>query len=154
MNMFTPSFTVAVLDPFLIPIFGIVFGCAVAIVAIVTNYQRRRQRSELYHRERMAAIEKGVDLPPPPQAFLDDGSAKRSSAPAALFRGLVWFFVGVALLFALPRVEEDLALVGLVPMAVGAAYLLYYALAGRKEAERAATAEKARFAETIAPPRV
>jgi Ca2+/Na+ antiporter len=89
-----------------------------------------------------------------PEGFFEEERVTRPSAHRTLLRGLVWFFVGVALLFALPKLDEDLSLIGLVPMAVGAAYLLYYMFAGRKEAELTDAVEKARLAETNLPPRV
>ena len=50
----------------IIPIFGIVFGVGVAIVAIVAGHRESVKRAELRHRERMAALEKGIELPPEP----------------------------------------------------------------------------------------
>jgi len=47
-----------------IPLFGIVFGIAVAIVAIISKHREKLQRTELRHKERLAAIDKGLELPP------------------------------------------------------------------------------------------
>jgi len=48
----------------LIPIFGIVFGIGIAAVSIISAHQRKLQRYELRHKERLAAMEKGLELPP------------------------------------------------------------------------------------------
>jgi hypothetical protein len=113
----------------LIPIFGIVFGVGVAIVAMLTEYRRRRTIIELHHKERMAAIEKGVDVPPLPDAFLQ---GKGGGRPRYLLRGLVWLFVGVGIFFALGAVAgQDEGMLGLIPAGVGLAYLIYYFVEGR-----------------------
>ncbi len=136
--------------------------------------QLRYKRRELLHRERLAALEKGMDLP----ALAD--AAERPQAPWSprryLLRGLMWAFSGLALsifvlgvalathgtesleerVYRLQRLkstgvsEEQLktlaaqlprerrgtpasmALFGLIPIAVGAAYLVVY-YAERKE---------------------
>ena len=113
----------------MIPIFGIVFGVSVAIVAIVTEHRQKIQRAEARHKERLAAIEKGLDLPPDMDD--PDEAGKRSGA---LRRGLIGVAVGIVLYFALDRVaDEDIALFGLIPAAIGFANLAFYAIEGRKK---------------------
>ena len=110
----------------MIPIFGIVFGIGVAIVTIVTNHREKVKRAELRHRERLAAIEKGIELPPDPPEL--DAGKKGSS----LRSGLIGLFVGVVLYFALGRVaDEDVALFGLIPAAIGVANLISYFVESR-----------------------
>jgi hypothetical protein len=117
-----------------IPLFGIVFGIAVAIVAIVTAHRQKIQRTELRYKERLAAIEKGLELPPDPVDF--DHNGKRSGSGALRF-GLIWLAVGIVLFFALDRVGGDeVALFGLIPAAVGLANLIFYFIAGRKTAAK------------------
>ena len=112
-----------------IPIFGIVFGILVAIVAIVTQHRQRMQRADLRHKERLAAIEKGLELPPETEDVEDTG--KRSSS---LRSGLTGIAVGVVLYFALDQlVGSRIALFGLIPAAVGLANLLFYFIEGRKK---------------------
>ena len=79
----------------LIPIFGIVFGVGVAIVSIVAGHRERVKRAELRHRERIAALEKGIELPPEPD--FDAGNKRAGS----LKSGLMGVFVGIVLYFAL-----------------------------------------------------
>ena len=134
--------------PFLIPIFGIVFGCGIAMLAIYTNYRKRRDIYTLHHRERMAAIEKGVEVPPLPEAFFAEDTAP-CTPRRNLLKGLVWLFIGLGVLLALYKAdEEDAAWFGLIPMGIGAAYLIYYFAVGRKEAEVLEAAEKAKPVET------
>lgn len=115
----------------LIPIVAIVMGIGVAITSVVTNYRQRRTLIELHHKERLTAIEKGVEVPAPPEGLLD---VRKPSPHAALLRGLVWLFVGIGLLFALPHIDTDLRYVGLIPGGVGLAYLIFYFAVGRREA--------------------
>ena len=134
--------------------------CAVAALVVYALYLRFRRR-ELQHRERMAAIEKGVALPD----LTDIATGPRMY----LLRGMIWLLSGLALSVCLlvfsatmqfpkstrERFEEanDIArwggtaeqiqaarndtgprqqlpyavsLIGLVPVAVGAAYLIFY----------------------------
>jgi hypothetical protein len=115
----------------LIPIFGIVFGIGVAIVAIIAKHRERVQRAELRHRERLAAMEKGLELPPELEPL--ENGAKRGAG--ALRSGMVYLFVGIVLYFALGRVaDDDVALFGLIPAAIGLANLIFYFVETRKAA--------------------
>jgi hypothetical protein len=111
----------------LIPIFGIVFGVGVAIVSIVAGHREKIKRAELRHRERITALEKGIDLPPEPDF---DAVKKRTGS---LKSGLMGLFVGIVLYFALRSVaDEDVALFGLIPSAVGIANLIAYFVESKK----------------------
>jgi hypothetical protein len=113
----------------MIPIFGIVFGILVAIVAIVTQHRQKIQRADLRHKERLAAIEKGLEVPPDADDAEDVG--KRSNS---LRSGLTGLAVGIVLYFALDQlVGSRIALFGLIPAAVGVANLLFYFIEGRKK---------------------
>ncbi len=119
-------------EALMIPIFGIVFGIAVAIVAIVTAHRQRMQRADLRHKERLAAIEKGLELPPEPEDLDNGGKRSRSGS---LRSGLIGLAVGIVLYFALDRLAgDDIALFGLIPAAVGLANLIFYVIEGRKAA--------------------
>jgi hypothetical protein len=112
----------------MIPILGVVLGVGVAIVAIVTSHREKQKRTELRHRERLAAIEKGIEIPPDPDpdAYVRKGSSLKS--------GLMGLLVGVVLYFALREVaDEDVALFGLVPAAVGLASLVAWFVESRKQ---------------------
>lgn len=111
----------------LIPIIGIILGVTIAIVAIVTGHRQKLQRNDMRHKERLAAIEKGLEIPPEP---VEPENGRKSGA---LRSGLIGLFVGIVLYFALREVAgSDVALFGLIPAAVGIANLLAWFLEGRK----------------------
>jgi len=121
----------------MIPIFGIVFGIAVAIVAIVTSHRQKMQRADLRHKERLAAIDKGLELPPETEDPEDAGKRSRSGS---LRSGLIGLAVGIVLYFALDRLaSDDIALFGLIPAAIGLANLIFYFIEGRKAGTNGAT---------------
>lgn len=114
----------------MIPIIAIVFGLSIPIVTIIVDYRKRRRLIELHHAERMAAIERGMELPPLPPELL--GSVRKRQQ-STLLPGLIWLFVGIALVFGLGSLAgNEVSLLGLIPTGVGAAYLIYYAIEGRK----------------------
>ncbi|HEX4122435.1 MAG TPA: DUF6249 domain-containing protein [Verrucomicrobiae bacterium] len=124
---------------FFIPILAIFMTFGTAMLGIYLSYRKRREMFTLYHQERMAAIEKGVDLPPLPDHFFgDDSRPGRRSSHGSLLTGLIMLFVGatlyVSLHFAIPRNDQvgDVALFALIPTGIGVAFLLYYAAVGRK----------------------
>ena len=50
----------------LVPLVSVILGIGMIIVSIVTKHWREMQELDNRHRERMAAIDKGLDLPPDP----------------------------------------------------------------------------------------
>jgi Domain of unknown function (DUF6249) len=111
----------------LIPIFGIVFGVGVAIVAIIASHREKLKRAELRHRERITALEKGIELPPEPDPEAD------SKRVGSLKSGLAGLFLGVVLYFALREVTGgEVAIFGLVPAAIGLANLISYVVERKK----------------------
>ena len=64
-----------------IPIFGILFGVGGPVVVIIIwftlNYYKRRKLMELHHTERMAAIERGMEIPPLPIELIDGRSVPK-----------------------------------------------------------------------------
>lgn len=153
MNYFAPMLAEISMVPFLIPIFGIVFGCSIAIVAIFTQYRQRKDAVALYHQERMAAIEKGIELPPAPEGLLSEDE-KPAHPRRLLLKGLVWLLIGLGLIVAVWfNAGHEEACFGLIPAGVGLAYLIYYAVAGQKEADLADAIQQARLAESNKLPR-
>jgi hypothetical protein len=113
----------------LIPIVTIVLGVGIAIVAIVTSHREKQKRAELRHRERMAAIEKGIELPLDP-----DPDAEPKKSGSALKSGLISLFLGIVLYIAIREVTgDDIALFGLIPAAIGVGTLISYFVEGRKK---------------------
>lgn len=114
----------------MIPLSAIILGISAGIVGIVSRHRQQVQRADLRHRERLAAMEKGVELPPE----LEDPVER----PRYLLKGLVWSFIGISAYFALNALagSEESMLAG-IPFAVGLAYLVYYFVQGRREDEAA-----------------
>ncbi len=107
-----------------IPIIAIVAGIAVAIVGMLASHRQRLQRADLRHRERLAAIEKGLELPPDPP----DVDPRAGDDARFLRHGLVLLAIGVTVTAAMIQIpDKDLPwLFGFIPGAIGIAYLLYF----------------------------
>jgi len=115
----------------MIPLAGVVLGFSIPIVYTVLDYRKRKALMELHHKERMAAIERGMELPPIPDTIL--GGPMRIRQPNHLLRGLIWSLGGLGLLVALRAGSgAEFAEYAYIPIGIGAAYLIYYALEGRK----------------------
>jgi hypothetical protein len=114
-----------------IPIVAIIMSLSIPIVYAIIDYRRRRDIIDAHHKERMAAIDRGMELAPLPESFyLSLKPARRSSY---LLPGLVWLFIGIGLFIALGAVAgDDVRYFGLIPAGVGAALLIYYFVEGRK----------------------
>jgi hypothetical protein len=126
---------------FWIPIVAISFSLGLAIIGVWTDHQRRTQKLEHLHRERMAAIEKGVPLPQNPEA--DRPDEKKTNPARVLRSGVLLVALGLVLYFAIDRAGgHEGALFGLIPAAIGLANLAYAAVLFKKEKDSAT--EKAR----------
>jgi NO-binding membrane sensor protein with MHYT domain len=107
-------------DPTLIPIVALIAAWGIAFGAL---HFRNRGR-ELRHRERLTALEKGIELPAEPTV----------SRNAYLLRGLIWLFLGVGIsifflaLWLAERDRDEAAMMatGVIPIGVGIAYLIVY----------------------------
>ncbi len=118
-----------------IPIVAIVFGVGAGIVAIWSEHKRKAQILEQNHRERMQAIEKGLELPPLPANLVSAGNGpSTASAAKSLRSGIMMVLIGVILYVAIDRVGAgEAALFGLIPAAIGLANLVYAAIQWKKE---------------------
>ena len=122
--------------PFFIPIIAIVMGIGIGMISLVLDYQKKVRLFELNHKERLFALERGIELPPLPADFFKSGNQKdEPSDPRAssLRWGLMWLLLGAALAVAIGfnnSVEE--ASWALLPMAIGIAQLIYYKISGDK----------------------
>jgi uncharacterized membrane protein len=121
--------------PVFIPIVAIIMGVGVAMLAIWTNYKRKSEMFELHHKERLLAIERGMEVPSLPEEFFKAASGKLVASPNDRLRhGLIWLLVGVALMIALALNRSlESAAWGLLPVAVGLANLIYYATVMRNQ---------------------
>ncbi|MEA3432309.1 MAG: DUF6249 domain-containing protein [candidate division WOR-3 bacterium] len=114
-----------------IPIIAIIMTFLVPIMALYFWYRVRMQKSK----ERMLAIEKGVELPPEPVPVV-----KPATPLDSLRRGCVCLGIGVALIiFALVAGVFKWSIWfmggGLILTSTGAALVIWYRIATRKEEE-------------------
>ena len=118
-----------------IPIIAIIMGVGIGIVAIWSEHKRKAQLLEQNHRERMQAIEKGIELPPLPANLVSGGNGpSTASAAKSLRSGIMMVLIGGILYVAIDRVgASEAALFGLIPAAIGFANLVYAAIQWKKE---------------------
>jgi hypothetical protein len=155
-----PDNAVAVIGV-LIPIVAIVMGLGIGMLKVWLDYRKKREILQAHHAERMAAIEKGIELPPLPPQFY--GSAT-SSLPAdvvqdqlkgrhvglqSLRSGLVWLLIGIAVSVALYADHDHggsraAAWWGGVPIAIGLSKLLFYFIANRMNGGASAPADQSK----------
>jgi hypothetical protein len=115
-----------------IPIVAIVMSLLIPIIYQLTEYRRRRDIVEALHKERMAAIERGIEPKPLPDELLNP--FRRNRNPRYLLTGMIWLFIGIGIFVFLGAVAgEDVRWIGLIPGGVGLAYLLYHLIEGRHE---------------------
>lgn len=123
-----PNQEVTALLGLFIPILGIIMGVLLAIAVIFAAHRQKMQRNDMRHKERMAALEKGLEIPPDPVE--SDNGSKVST----LRTGLTGLLVGIVLYFALDAVAgSEVALFGLIPAAIGLANLIFYFVEARKK---------------------
>jgi Domain of unknown function (DUF6249) len=137
------------LIPLLIPIVGIVFGIGCAMFAMYLDFRKKQELIQLHHAERMAAIEKGIELPPlPPELLSGRYSRSSSSGPAGRRRsGLILLFVGIAITIGLwggGGAGNGGFWWGLVPTLLGLALLLAGTLEARELRQSNASDQGAR----------
>ena len=107
-----------------IPIVAIVGGIAYAAYSLYLRFRRQRETLQMIHAERMAAIEKGLELPPLPSELLQDRyhGVGHLGDPGRWRRGggLKMIFVGVAITVAMWQTSGDNSFWwGLVIVALG-----------------------------------
>ena len=145
----------------MIPIVAIVMGLGIGMLKLWLDYRKKREILQSHHAERMAAIEKGIELPPLPREFY---GTETSSVPTEVFReelkgrhsglrylrsGLIWLLVGIAITVAL-YANHDLgehrseAWWGGIPIAFGLSKLLFYFIANRMNGGADAPADQSK----------
>jgi hypothetical protein len=125
-----------IVGPF-IGLISAVLVLSIPIIYLVTRARRQQKAMELVHAQRMAAIERGMELPP---ASLDFGlDERRTKQRTALLPGLMWSLVGLAITIPSALASDDAPplFLGLIPVAVGVAYLIYYFVEERKVLDHA-----------------
>ncbi|HWL64238.1 MAG TPA: DUF6249 domain-containing protein [Steroidobacteraceae bacterium] len=118
-----------------IPISAIVFGIGIGMLAIWVGHKRKSQLLEQLHRERMHALDKGLEPPPIPEHLVgnSEGSAPDSAAKA-MRNGVMLVLIGAVLWIGIGQTGgEEAAWFGLIPAAVGVGNLLYALSQWKKE---------------------
>src|SRR4029077_5208173 len=115
----------------LIPILSVTVSLGALIVWIVVWYRRRVHEIDCRHKERMAAIERGIDLPPEPVPQPEQMPLRS----LYLRRGLIWLGIGLAITFGgRDWLRAPMGGSGWIAVAVGAAYLVFYFMEARRTA--------------------
>ena len=122
-----------------IPIVAITLGIGIGCLAIWSDHKRKLELIDRIHRERMLALEKGVDPPALPPGMVGDLAAKPKAAsrylwPRAMRNGLMLLFSGIVLYFAVEEAGgREGAMFMLVPAVLGLANLIYAAVIWKQE---------------------
>lgn len=124
-----------------LPIVAIVSGISFAAYSMYLKAHRQREALQMYHVERMAAIEKGIELPPlPPELLHDrfDGTVYRQEYRRwRRGRGWTLIFIGVAVTLAMWQVNGDKSFWwGLIIVAAGLGRLVSDHMGGYVEVPR------------------
>jgi hypothetical protein len=127
----------------MIPIVAIVMGVGIGMLGLFLDYRKKHAMFAMHHQERMAAIDKGMEVPPLPPEFFQD-NRRRFSQADYLRRGLTLLLVGIVITAALYDVARHNYLWGLIPVAMGVANLLFYFMVGRHAARDVAKATDTR----------
>jgi hypothetical protein len=101
------------------------------ILVIFLTYRHNRHLIDLNHKERMTALNRGLEIPPVPS----QGNGHQEMRPAYyLQRGLMFTLLGLSLMAALGvNAGTRSALWGLPVAAFGISYLILYFVVARKE---------------------
>lgn len=122
-------------SPFVIPVAAFAMVLGIVIVANIANYHNRKLKSE----EHMAAIAKGISLPPEVEADyapVDPGAGSAATARGLRTGGIICISVSVGMAlfsFFLSWIVQEhdvlaVAAAGLIPFAIGVGLLIDYAL--------------------------
>jgi hypothetical protein len=121
------------------------FSVALVFIALIgfAAFQQylRHHRRIMIHRERLAAVEKGIELPPLEQ------EVRRSTwnvQRILLFAGLTWISIGIGAYVVLSAilahpspqtadVPQGIQWIGIAPIGIGLSHLIVYAVGKSKE---------------------
>jgi hypothetical protein len=112
----------------------------VAALAALVGFRQwlQYQRRMVIHRERLAAIEKGVELPPLEQEVKQSNwNVQR----ILLLAGLIWVSLGIGAFVTLSavlvnpdlRIPNGIQYIGVAPFAIGLSHLIVCAVGRKKE---------------------
>lgn len=126
-----------------IPIVAITLGIGIGCLAIWSEHKRKLELIDRLHRERMLALEKGVEPPALPPGMVGDLANKskpklvpRYLWPKAMRNGLALLFGGIVMFFAVERAGgSEGSVFMLIPAVLGLANLIYAAVLRQQEKE-------------------
>ncbi|HUK82666.1 MAG TPA: DUF6249 domain-containing protein [Verrucomicrobiae bacterium] len=114
--------------PALAPVIvAIVFGCPVAIVAVILIYRHRK--NAMLHRTLAAMIDKGVPIPPE----LLQPERPDPTPKSDLRRGLTLMGVGAGLIVFFVFESRNAIGIGFIPLLMGVGYLIAWKLEQKKQ---------------------
>jgi hypothetical protein len=120
-----------------IPIVAITLGIGIGSLAIWSEHKRKLELIDRLHRERMLALEKGVEPPALPPAMVGHLASKpvpRHLWPRAMRNGLMLLFGGIVLYFGVDNAGgEEGAIFMLIPAVLGLANLIYAAVIWKQD---------------------
>ena len=120
--------------PFFIPLVAIIMGIGVGMLALWLDHQKKIHILELHHKERLMAIERGMEVPPLPVEFFLERGKSETSLDSNLRWGLILFLLGLAIATALILNDDSSSAAwGLIPIAIGLAQLIFYSIGRRQE---------------------
>ncbi len=150
MSLLALIFNESIIDsPFIVP----VAGCAMIACIVVASMASANRKRELQSQERLAAIAKGVPVPPTEEELAlmhgkpsMDGTRRRGNTRRAgivllgCAAGMILFFIALAGVLQVREVLSGAA-AGLIPLGIGAGFLVDSRIQGRELEEAAAKAQ-------------
>ncbi|OPX18534.1 hypothetical protein BXT86_00650 [candidate division WOR-3 bacterium 4484_100] len=116
---------------FIIPIVAIIFGCGIAIIAIIAEHQEKRK----YYESLVKALETGKD-PEMVRTLFEQPRQKEFDIPRYLRKGIVTIAVGIGLGIMGIFVNADFIIgIGIFLCILGLAFLLIYYLVKKNRPE-------------------
>ena len=119
----------------IVPIVAIAGGMATGIIIACMAMYFDHKKQVMRNQERMAAIEKGIALPP------DSGNgSSQCGRRNSLYRGIRLLFIGAGLALALwVTVSDTVAIWGAFIAIIGLGHLVYWFLVERDQSSQGAT---------------
>lgn len=109
----------------LLPIIAIVFGCGIAIIAIISEYLQKKK----YYESLVKALETGKDPAKIKEVFGEPELAKRNEPTRYLSRGIIALGAGVGVvLIGLITANTWIMAIGVFLGVIGIAQLIIHAL--------------------------
>ena len=115
----------------------------VALIAFAGFRQwLKHQRRAMIHRERLAAIEKGVEIPPLEQEL---SRSNWNVQRILLLSGLIWISIGIGAFVVLKALlanpgstdlQQGFQWIGIAPVMIGISHLIVYVVGRKKDVRR------------------